>query len=90
MMNKSLFVGNIAYGAMEKEIKELFDQFGTVEDVHFVMDFRRGRFRGFGFVTMDESGADLALNKMNGYEFQGRALKVTNAQSRKPDSHCFA
>ncbi len=45
---------------------------------------------GFGFVTMEESGAKLALDKMNGYEFQGRALKVTEAQSRKPDSRRFA
>jgi RNA recognition motif-containing protein len=89
-MNKSLFVGNIAYGAMEKEINDLFARFGSVQDVHFVMDFRQGRFRGFGFVTMEESGAKLALDKMNGYEFQGRALKVTEAQSRKPDSRRFA
>jgi len=89
-MIKSLFVGNIAYGAMEKEIKDLFARFGPVQDVHFVMDFRRGRFRGFGFVTMEQSSAEIALNEMNGYEFQGRALKVTEAQSRNSDSRRFA
>ena len=81
-MTKSLFVGNIPYGAMEKEIKEFFSACGPVHDVRFVMDFRKGRFRGFGFVTLDEKDANKALIEMNGADFQGRPLKVTPAQSR--------
>ena len=85
-MTKSIFVGNIPYGAMEKEIEECFSSCGEVHDVHFVMDFARGRFRGFGFVTMEAEDADKALHTMDGHEFQGRALKVTPAQARKPRS----
>ena len=85
-MSKSIFVGNIPYGAMESEIKDCFSCCGTVHDVHFVMDFARGRFRGFGFVTMDDEDADKALETMDGYEFQGRMLKVTHAQSKSPGS----
>ncbi len=85
-MSKTIFVGNIPYGAMEKEIKDCFSSCGVVHDVHFVMDFARGRFRGFGFVTMDEKAADKALKTMDGHEFQGRTLKVTTAQSKKPQS----
>lgn len=81
-MTKSLFVGNIPYGAMEREIKEFFSVCGEVHEVRFVMDFRRGRFRGFGFVTMDEANADKALIEMDGAEFQGRPLKVTKAQAK--------
>ena len=82
-MTKSLFVGNIPYGAMEKEIKEFFTVCGPVHEVRFVMDFRKGRFRGFGFVTMDAADAEKALEEMDGAEFQGRPLKVTQAQSKK-------
>lgn len=85
-MSKSIFVGNIPYGAMEKEIRECFAACGEVHDVHFVMDFSRGRFRGFGFVTMDNEDADRALETMDGHPFQGRALKVTPAQSKKSQS----
>lgn len=81
-MTKSLFVGNIPYGAMEKEIEEFFNAYGPVHEVRFVMDFRKGRFRGFGFVTLEKSKADKALKELNGAEFQGRQLKVTPAQSR--------
>ena len=81
-MTKSLFVGNIPYGAMEAEIAEHFSQIGPVHDVHFVMDYRKGRFRGFGFVTMDEGLAEEALGKMDGSQFQGRSLKVTKAKAK--------
>ena len=82
-MTKSIFIGNIPYGAMEKEIEECFSACGTVHDVHFVMDFARGRFRGFGFVTMDEKDAEVALATMDGHEFQGRQLKVSPAQANQ-------
>lgn len=79
-MSKSLFVGNIAYGAMEKEIREFFSQVGTVQSVRFVMDHRKGRFRGFGFVTMADSDAERAVNQLDGAEFQGRHLQVSEAR----------
>ena len=82
-MTKSLFVGNIPYGAMEQEIKDFFATCGAVHEVKFVMDYRKGRFRGFGFVTMDAGNADKALIRMDGAEFQGRTLKVTPAESRR-------
>lgn len=80
-MTKSLFVGNIAYGAMEKEIRELFSTYGTVQNVRFVIDHQKGRFRGFGFVTMPDRDADVAILKLHGAEFQGRSLKVSEAKA---------
>jgi RNA recognition motif-containing protein len=79
-MSTSIFIGNIPYGAMEAEIRDLFSTCGTVQDVHFIMDYRKGRFRGFGFVTMPKKDAALAISKLNGVEFQGRNLKVSEAQ----------
>ncbi len=81
-MSMSLFVGNIPYGAMEQEIRELFSDHGTVEDVHFVMDHRRGRFRGFGFVRMPDEEARAAIEKLHSAEFQGRPLIVSEAKQR--------
>ena len=80
-MSKSIFVGNIAYGAMEKEIKELFSAVGTVQSVHFIMDPRKGRFKGYGFVTMPDKDAEVAIGQLDGAEFQGRTLKVSAARA---------
>ena len=78
-MSTSIFVGNIAYGAMEQEIRELFGTFGTVQGIHFVMDHQKGRFRGFGFVTMPKAEAITAIQELDGTDFQGRQLKVSEA-----------
>jgi len=80
-MTTSLFVGNIAYGAMEKEIQELFAQHGTVQNVRFIMDLRKGRFKGYGFVTMPDKDAVVAIRELDGVNFQGRSLKVKEAQA---------
>ncbi|MGC9451009.1 MAG: RNA recognition motif domain-containing protein [Oceanipulchritudo sp.] len=79
-MSKSLFIGNIPYGAMESEIRELFSRAGTVQKVRFIMDYRKGRFRGFGFVTMPDGDAVVAQAELDGVEFQGRHLKVSPAR----------
>lgn len=81
-MAKSLFVGNLAYGAMEREVKDLFSQFGEVESVRFIMDWRKGRFRGFGFVTMPDADAVRAVHRLDGKEFQGRKLRVNEAKPK--------
>lgn len=85
-MSKSLFVGNIAYGAMEMEIRDLFSTCGTVQNVRFAMDHRRGRFRGFGFVIMSDKDAELAVLELDGREFQGRKLKVSIARASRDAS----
>jgi RNA recognition motif-containing protein len=80
-MSKTIFVGNIPYGAMEAEIRELFARFGTVQNVRFIMDYKKGRFRGFGFVTMPEADATVAMAELPGTKFQGRQLKISEAQA---------
>ena len=53
--------------------------------VQVVTDRETGRSRGFGFVEMDD-GADEAIAKMNGAQFQGRTLTVNEAKPREPRS----
>jgi RNA recognition motif-containing protein len=82
-MQRSLFIGNIPYGAMEREIHELFSTCGEVHDVHFVMDYKRGRFRGFGFVRMADADAEKAITELHDREFQGRRLIVREARNEE-------
>ena len=77
---KSIYVGNLFYGAMEKEVRELFSHHGHVETVRFIIDWKKGRFRGFGFVEMPEADADRAIAALNNHPFQGRPLRVRAAQ----------
>ncbi|SNR81140.1 RNA recognition motif. (a.k.a. RRM, RBD, or RNP domain) [Humidesulfovibrio mexicanus] len=82
-MSKSIYVGNISFSTSEDEIRNLFAQFGEVNSVKFIMDRETGRFRGFGFVEMDDMAAREAVQSLNGREVGGRSLKVNEAQERE-------
>ena len=81
----NIFVGNISFTSSAEDIRQLFEQFGTVDNVNLITDRETGRFRGFGFVEMpDADEAQTAIAELNGNEFQGRALTVNEARPREP------
>jgi RNA recognition motif-containing protein len=83
-MGNRLYVGNLSYGATVDTLRERFAACGEVTDAHVVMDRETGRSRGFGFVTMASSAdAQKAMAEMNGAMFDGRALKVNEAEERQ-------
>ncbi|EPS59981.1 hypothetical protein M569_14824, partial [Genlisea aurea] len=72
-----LFVGNLPFNVDSAGLAELFEQAGNVEMVEVIYDKASGRSRGFGFVTMTTvEEAEAAAQQFNGYEFQGRPLRV--------------
>ena len=80
---QKLFVGNLPFSATEQEIREHFEQFGTVHKVDLVSDRHTGQPRGFGFVEMDDEPAQEAINRLNNTDFGGRTLRVDRAHSRQ-------
>ncbi|SNR81128.1 RNA recognition motif. (a.k.a. RRM, RBD, or RNP domain) [Humidesulfovibrio mexicanus] len=82
-MSKSIYVGNIAFSTSEDELRNVFGQYGEVLSVKFINDRETGRFRGFGFVEMNDADALEAIQALNGKDVGGRALKVNEAQARE-------
>eukprot|EP00775_Hariotina_reticulata_P010470 gene10470-10628_t len=78
-MSVKLYVGNIPWHTTREDLQSLFNQFGEVEDAFIPQDRESGRPRGFAFVTM-VSGSDQAIQKLNESEFQGRTIRVNEAQ----------
>lgn len=85
-MSKKIYVGNLSFDATEAEVQELFAQYGTVESVAMITDRDSGRFRGFGFVEMEDSAANAAIKALDGMDVNGRALKVNEARPREERS----
>jgi len=84
IMEKKLYVGNLAYGTTESTLEEAFGRFGNVVRATVIMDRETGRSKGFGFVEMaDESAAAAAVAQLNGTQLDGRAIKVAEAQARQ-------
>ena len=80
-MSKKLFVGNLSYNATEEELNDLFSRFGEITSVKIVKDFESGKSKGFGFIEMvNEAEANAAIQNLNGYDYKGRALKISEAK----------
>jgi RNA recognition motif-containing protein len=82
MATKRLYVGNLPFQASREDVRAAFEAFGDVHEVSLITDRDTGRPRGFGFVEMDAEGADKAIEGLNGKEFQGRNLTVSEARAR--------
>ncbi len=78
-----LYVGNLPFTATDEAVRTLFSQHGTVEKVSLITDRDTGRPRGFGFVEMSNADASRAMQALNGTDFDGRALKVNEAQDKE-------
>ncbi|KAL3825905.1 hypothetical protein ACJIZ3_021934 [Penstemon smallii] len=84
-----LFVGNLPFNVDSAALAGLFEQVGTVEMVEVIYDKETGRSRGFGFVTMStQEEVEAAEQQYNGYELQGRAIRV-NSGPAPPKSDSF-
>ena len=82
-MSAKVFVGNLDFRTTKDEVQTLFSQIGAIKDVFFPTDRESGRPRGFAFVEFQsEEDAQKAIERFNGYEFGGRALRVNPAEDR--------
>lgn len=83
-MQTKLYVGNLSYQASAEDLKQLFVKFGEVKNVDLITDRFSGRSKGFAFVEMGTpEEAEKAL-ELNGTEFLGRNLNVSEAKPREP------
>ena len=81
----NIFVGNLAFSATEHDLRQLFEQYGVVDQINVITDRDTGRSKGFGFVEMpDSAAAKAAMQGLNGKELEGRALTVNEAKPREP------
>jgi RNA recognition motif-containing protein len=82
--NQKLYVGNLNFEANEDQVRELFSNFGDVQDVKIVMDRFTGRSRGFAFVRFDTAeSAGKAKEALNGQPFQGKTLVIDLARTEQ-------
>ena len=81
-----IFVANIPFKSRKKDLENLFMQYGSVEKAYIIYDKERRRSKGYGFVEMlNEDEAKEAMEKLNGYELNGKVLVVTESTSSKKE-----
>jgi RNA recognition motif-containing protein len=80
----NIYVGNLPYTVRDNDLLSLFQEYGNVSSAKVIMDRETDRSKGFGFVEMPSADEGTnAINKLNGYEINGRALRVNEARPRE-------
>ena len=79
----NIYVGNLLFDVSESDLREAFEKFGEITEVRLIMDKFSGKSKGFGFVEMpSKEEAEKAIEEMNGKEFMGREITVSEAKPK--------
>lgn len=79
----NIYVGNLAYGVTQDELRDAFSAYGEISSVNLITDKFTGNSKGFGFVEMPNNAeADAAIKGLNETALKGRNLKVNEAKPR--------
>lgn len=80
----NIYVGNLDYKVTEDDLKGVFEECGTVEEVKIIMDKYTQRSKGFGFIVMNnDEEAKAAIDKLNGTTVGDREIAVNEARPKK-------
>ncbi|EPQ55616.1 hypothetical protein GLOTRDRAFT_75766 [Gloeophyllum trabeum ATCC 11539] len=84
MQTSRLFVRNLAFSCTEDELRDLFQQYGEVNQVHLPLDTSTKQPKGFAYVSFAQpTSAVAAYEALDGRSFQGRLLHILAAVDRK-------
>ena|ERR1017187_5242580 len=84
-MGKKLYVGNLNFAVTDQSLAQTFAEFGNVDSAKVITDRMSGRSKGFGFVEMSsDDEANAAIEKLNGQQYEGRAVVVSEAKPQEP------
>ena len=79
----NIYIGNLNYQVRENDLQQLLAEYGEITSVKVIMDRETGRSKGFSFTEMpDDAAAQEMIEKLNGTEYEGRALVVKEARPR--------
>ena len=82
MRQNKIYVGNFPYNVDEEQLREIFSEYGDIDEVALITDRDTGRSKGFAFITFAvQHAAESALAK-NGSLLDGRPLKVNMAMEK--------
>ena len=71
----NMYIGNLSYNVRESDLRDVMEEFGTVDSVKLIIDRDTRRSKGFAF-------AQNAIRDLNGATYEGRQMVVKEALPR--------
>ena len=80
----NIFIAGLSYDVNDADLSDLFQEYGTIASAKVIIDRQTNRSKGFGFVEIeDNEAAAKAISELNGAEYDGRTLSVSEARPRE-------
>jgi len=87
-MSIRIYIGNLPQGFNPKEFDSILKSVSDSIKFKAVLDKETKECRGFGFATTNnEENANLMIEKLNGYEYNGTKLRVELSEKRDSSSN---
>ena len=79
----NIFVAKLSPSTTGEDLQNLFTEYGEVSSAKVIFDKETGNSKGYGFVEMEEEAdATNAIQALNGKDFNGRNIVVSEAKSK--------
>ena len=80
----NIFIAGLSFKVNDADLSSLFEEYGAIASAKVVVDRQTGRSKGYGFVEMDDNeAASKAISELNGAEYDGRTISVSEARPRE-------
>ena len=87
-MSIRIYIGNLPQGFNPKEFEKVLKSISETVRFKAVLDKETKESRGFGFATTNnEENANLLIQKLNGFEFNGSKLRVELSEKKDSGSN---
>ena len=79
----NMYIGNLSYSVRESDLRQVMEEYGTVDSVKLITDRETRKSKGFAFVEMpNDDEAKNVIAELNGAEYEGRQMVVKEALPR--------
>jgi len=86
----NIFIAGLSYEVNDTDLSSLFEEYGTISSAKVIMDRNTNRSKGYGFVEIeDNDAANKAISELNGAEFDGRTISVSEARPRQERTNSY-
>jgi RNA recognition motif-containing protein len=79
----NIFIAGLSFKVNDSDLASIFEEYGTVSSAKVITDRQSGRSKGYGFVEMDDEASEKAILELNGAEYDGRTISVSEARPRE-------
>ena len=83
----TIYASNLGFSVVEQDLREHFQQFGTINSIKIIADHTTGMSKGFAFIEMPiEKEATTAIAELNNRDYNNRKISVQEARPKGQSS----